>query len=137
MDGLHGVETNISDKSTEEIIKNYKSLWKIEECFRINKRDLSMRPIFHWTKKRIVSHISMIYMSFCCTKILLYELKKNGIDISLENLVSQLKLVNGSIIKETNQNKSYYIPVKISEDTRKIYEVLKVKPIDKVKRIKM
>ena len=79
----------------------------------------------------------MIYMSFCCTKKLLYELKKNGIDISLENLVSQLKLVNRSIIKETNQNKSYYIPVKISEDTRKIYEVLKVKPIDKVKRIKM
>jgi len=42
-DGLMGVITNITDYSYENILKHYRSLWQVEESFRINKHDLSVK----------------------------------------------------------------------------------------------
>ena len=51
-DGLHGV-TNAPEADTNTILAHYRGLWAIEESFRIQKHDLKVRPIFHWTESRI------------------------------------------------------------------------------------
>lgn len=136
-DGLHGIETNIKDVNIEEAIKNYKNLWIIEESFRINKNDLSIRPIFHWTEKRIKSHICILFMTFCCVRSTLYILEKSGIKTSLEVLKDNLLKVNGSILYEANNDKSYYLPTEISQEIKSIYSCLNLKPIEKIKRLKL
>ena len=38
-------------------------LTEIESCFRINKHDLKIRPVFYWKQKRVRAHILVCYMA--------------------------------------------------------------------------
>jgi transposase len=58
-DGIHGIITNIKDKSASEILSHYKRLWQVEETFRISKTDLKIRPIYHDSAQRIKAHIAL------------------------------------------------------------------------------
>ncbi|MCX6089880.1 MAG: IS1634 family transposase [Candidatus Atribacteria bacterium] len=52
-DGYYGIETSEKNLSPQEVIKAYHTLWIIEESFRIMKSTREVRPIFHWTPRRI------------------------------------------------------------------------------------
>ena len=62
-DGLHGVLTD-SEEVPSKVLSMYRQLWRVEEAFRINKHDLKMRPVYHWSEKRIRAHILICYLSF-------------------------------------------------------------------------
>ncbi len=66
-DGLKGYVTN-TDLSADEVIQNYKNLWKIEYAFRISKTDLRIRPIFHYRKRRIEAHICISFVAYTIYK---------------------------------------------------------------------
>ncbi|WP_444544367.1 IS1634 family transposase, partial [Prevotella lacticifex] len=55
-DGLKGYITN-TDLSGEDVIKQYTGLWVVERAFRISKGNLEMRPMFHFTERRIEAHV--------------------------------------------------------------------------------
>ncbi|GHV54574.1 hypothetical protein FACS1894181_18410 [Bacteroidia bacterium] len=55
-DGLKGYITNTS-LATQTIHEEYSGLWQVERAFRITKGTLELRPMFHFTKKRIEAHI--------------------------------------------------------------------------------
>ena len=65
-DGFFGIITNTDNLSSEEIIMNYKQLWKVENSFRELKGTLKTRPMFHWTDKRILGHLVMCFLSYLC-----------------------------------------------------------------------
>ena len=67
-DGLHGFFTHISEDHSAKIMQCYRGLWQIEEAFRVNKHSLKMRPIYHWSPRRIRSHISLCYLTYAVTK---------------------------------------------------------------------
>ncbi|MHB1662032.1 MAG: IS1634 family transposase [bacterium] len=52
-DRYYAIETNELNLEPKGIINAYGHLWKIEESFRIMKTTMEVRPIFHWTEKRI------------------------------------------------------------------------------------
>lgn len=62
-DGLHGIITNITDITASDAFEHYRGLWQIEETFRLTKHDLRVRPIFHWTPKRIEAHVALCFMA--------------------------------------------------------------------------
>ena len=45
-DGIRGYVTN-SSQTASGVMASYKRLWTIEACFRLNKHDLKIHPIFH------------------------------------------------------------------------------------------
>ena len=55
-DGLKGYITN-TDLSGEDVIKQYTGLWVVERAFRISKGNLEMRPMFHFTERRIEANV--------------------------------------------------------------------------------
>ena len=62
-DGLKGYITNTGlDK--EEVIENYKNLWKIEKAFRIAKTDIRVRPVYHHKPGRIEAHICIAFVAY-------------------------------------------------------------------------
>jgi len=75
-DGLKGYVTNANLKP-EEIIENYRHLWQIEKAFRISKTDLKVRPIYHYKRKRIESHILIAFVAYTIWKELERLLEKN------------------------------------------------------------
>ena len=67
-DGLHGVVTNVRGLSIEELLERYRGLWQVEQSFRITKHDLKVRPIYHWTPRRIRAHLGIAFMAFACVR---------------------------------------------------------------------
>jgi transposase len=123
-DGLWGVVTNVKEMEVPEILDHYKGLWQIESCFRIQKHDLRIRPIFHWTPDRIRAHIAICFMAFVCQQYLLYRLGLEGHNLSVESVRNALIHVQLSVLKDSSQNKYYGVPSKINEQARCIYKVL-------------
>jgi transposase len=66
-DGLKGYITNTS-LSADTVISNYSNLWHIEKAFRMSKSDLQIRPIYHFTKRRIEAHISISFVAYTIYK---------------------------------------------------------------------
>ena len=122
-DGLHGVFTNIKDLSAEEILEQYHGLWQVEESFRIHKHDLMVRPIFHWTPKRIKAHIAIVYMAFSLIRFMQVKLRQNGIKMSAEQVRNELVHAQTSILKHKLSGEFYAIPSKPSKKIKEIYAV--------------
>jgi transposase len=77
-DGLHGVITNNTEYPAKEVIEQYHGLWQVEETFRISKHDLKIRPVFHWTPRRIRAHIGICFMALCLSRHLQYRMRVLG-----------------------------------------------------------
>ena len=63
-DGYYAIQTSEKAMTATEIIDAYHTLWKIEESFRIMKSTLEMRPVYHWTPKRIEGHFVVCFLAF-------------------------------------------------------------------------
>lgn len=85
-DGLKGYITN-TKLSKDEIIENYKQLWKIEKAFRISKTDLRIRPIYHRLKHRIEAHICIAFCAYKIYKELERQLLEKQTGLSAEKAI--------------------------------------------------
>ncbi len=129
-DGLHGVLTNIKDQTTVEVLKQYKGLWQVEETFRISKHDLSMRPIFHWTPRRIKSHIALCFMALVCVRMAEYRVALQYKKLSPQAIKTALLGLQVSILKDHTTNKVYALPSKATQDAKKMYQIMGLKWTD-------
>lgn len=123
-DGLHGILTNIKDQTTVEVLKQYKGLWQVEETFRISKHDLSMRPIFHWTPRRIKSHIALCFMALVCVRMAEYRIALQYKKLSPGAIKTALLGLQISILKDHTTNNVYALPSKATQDAKKIYQIM-------------
>lgn len=85
-DGLKGYITNTA-LSPQEIMDNYKHLWKIEKAFRISKTDLRIRPIYHRLRHRIEAHLSIAFCAYKIYKELERRLENEGAKLSPEKVI--------------------------------------------------
>ena len=129
-DGLHGVITNVDNLSPQEIVQHYHGLWQIEECFRISKHDMRVRPIFHWTPRRIKAHIAICFISLVCIRTLEHRVALQYKKLSPEKICNELLHAQVSILRHQKTNASYGLPSKITQDLKKIYQVLAKKRRD-------
>ncbi len=63
IDGLKGYVTN-SSIPDGDVIENYRNLHFIERAFRMNKTDLSIRPIYHRLFNRIEAHVCICFTAY-------------------------------------------------------------------------
>ena len=88
-DGFLAISTNNKTLGTTDALDQYKQLFKIEHSFRTFKSHLEIRPMFHWTDKRIEGHICLCYMAFTMQHWLLQKLKNLPIPIT-EAIIRQM-----------------------------------------------
>jgi transposase len=123
-DGLHGMITNRKDIPAADIISQYHGLWQIEESFRITKHDLRIRPIYHWTPRRVKAHIAICFMALTCVRHLEYRVARQYKKLSPEVIRNDLLHIQLSILKDIKNNRYYALPSSLSEHTRNIYKVV-------------
>lgn len=92
-DGLKGYQTNDISLSKKDVIENYRQLWKIEKAFRISKRDLKIRPIYHRKQKRIEAHICLSFAAYKVYKELERLLYEKKASISAEKAIDIAKTI--------------------------------------------
>jgi hypothetical protein len=124
-DGLHAVITNQSSCDIS-VYDSYRRLWVIEESFRINKHNLKMRPIYHFTPHRIQAHILICYMVFTLIRHLQFRLQQTEQGMSVNRIIDAVKDIQASILVDwVNQNK-YRMLSPLTEDGEVIYKTLEI-----------
>lgn len=91
-DGLKGYITN-TDVDAEQVITQYHGLWVVERAFRISKGTLEMRPIFHFTERRIEAHICICFIAYKVYKELERLIAINNIGMSVDKVLDAAKTI--------------------------------------------
>jgi transposase len=105
-DGILAITTNTTTLSATEILENYKQLYKIEHTFRSFKGHLEMRPMFHWTDKRIEGHICLCYIAYTLLNYVLQKANQKKIILTEAILRKQLDHMQVSLLQH-NDNEVY------------------------------
>lgn len=91
-DGWKSYVTN-TECTPSEVIDLYKGLWVVERAFRISKGTLEMRPVFHFTEKRIESHVCICFVAYKLYKELERTIAVMGLDLSVDEVLDIAKTV--------------------------------------------
>ena len=91
-DGLKGYITNTT-LAANLIYEQYSGLWQIERAFRITKGTLELRPMFHFTKKRIEAHVCICFVAYKVYKELERILKTSNINLSVDSVLNIAKTI--------------------------------------------
>lgn len=125
-DGLHGVVTNAKKLSNQDILSQYNNLWNIENAFRITKHDLKVRPVFHWKPSRVKAHLAISFTAYALVKYLEYRVKIQYKKLSPEKIRQSLIRVQTSILYDKVKKIRYGLPSMVSQNARKIYQILNI-----------
>ena len=104
-DGLKGYITN-AELPAEEIYAAYKHLWRIERAFRVAKSKLEIRPIFHFTRKRIEAHVCICFIALKVYKELERRLTIAKIPVSVDKALFIAKTITTIKIKMKKSGKA-------------------------------
>ena len=125
-DGFFGIQTNLASINPNEILNTYRGLWQVEQTFRIAKSNLEIRPVFHYNTKRIKAHFLICYMSLALIRYVEFQLRKQAVDTTIEQL--HLLLAQMRITKIQHADKNTYV---LLEDPPPelipIYQALRIK----------
>lgn len=100
-DGWKGYITN-TDLDAKECIAQYHGLWVVERSFRISKGTLEMRPIFHFTERRIEAHICLCFVALKVYKELERLINNADFGLSADKTLDIAKTLSTVTIKLPN-----------------------------------
>ena len=125
-DGLKGIITNNTTLSNEELIHQYTNLWQVEESFRITKHDLKIRPIYHWKPSRVKAHLAISFIAYTLVRHLEYRVRLQYKKLSPQKIRNILLSIQSSILYDTQTDKKFSMPSKVSQDAKKIYKLMEI-----------
>lgn len=88
-DGKYLLRTNTS-LSPGEVATAYKSLWQVERAFRELKSGLELRPVYHWTEKRIRGHVIVCFLALVLEMALRRKVREMGKEVRYHDLLLHL-----------------------------------------------
>lgn len=147
-DGFFGVVTNIKDMSAGEIVKNYKSLWIIEDAFGEIKGNLKARPVFHWSDRNIVGHLTMCFLAYLCEALMTKALREKNLMLESraikEEIIEPRPLTVVEAMRELQEVRAIPVQIKsttmwvrtdIAGNAAKLFAAIGLKPPPKILRI--
>lgn len=75
-DGLNVLITSEVGMSDDEMLASYRSLSRIEDCFKVMKSTFDARPIYVWTEPHIKAHFLVCFVSLTIMRLLEHKLNK-------------------------------------------------------------
>jgi len=104
-DGFKGYITN-TELSASNVYKQYSELWQVERAFRVTKGVLELRPMFHFTRKRIEAHVCICFVSYKVYKELERILKIRNIKLSVDKVLAIAKTITTIKVKLQESNET-------------------------------
>jgi transposase len=130
IDGKLIVETTQLDMPAQEVIARYKELQIVERGFQCLKSSLKLRPVYHWTERRIRAHV------FICVLALQVEramtLRLHGLKISTQTALEKLRQIKAGHAR-VNSVKTPVITT-LTEEQKTIYRQLNL-PFPKITQL--
>ena len=88
--GCYLLRTNVTDWSDEDLWKAYIQLTEAEAAFRVHKSDLSIRPIWHQKKDRVLAHIFVCFLAYVLWKTLAALCHRAGLGDEPRRVLNEL-----------------------------------------------
>lgn len=89
-EGAYVLRSNVTQWSDEKLWKAYIQLSQAEAAFRIQKDQLSIRPIWHQREDRVKAHILVCFLAFVLWKTLELWQQRSGLGNSPRTLLEEL-----------------------------------------------
>ena len=105
-DGLKGYVTN-TELDAKDAVAEYKGLWVVERAFRVGKGTLEMRPMFHFTERRIEAHVCICFVAYKVYKELERIIALADIKLSVDKVLDIAKTIT-TIRVNMPQNHDFY-----------------------------
>lgn len=144
-DGFFGIVTNIRDLKAGDIVANYKTLWEVEDAFGELKGTLKARPVFHWSDKRIVGHLTLCFMAYLCESLMTKALRGKGFALESpaigKRIVEPRPLTVAEAMRELNdvravpvtlRGKTIWLRTDITGNANKLLAAIGRKPPPKI-----
>ena len=91
LDGIYVLVSNDEELPTHEIVSAYRQLHEVEDAFRVLKSLVKLRPIYHWTKKRVESHVFICVLSYLLAKVMEKKLREAGLEMTAARALGHLE----------------------------------------------
>ena len=104
-DGYYAIVTSELNMPNEEILDTYRSLWRIEESFKITKTELKTRPVHVSTKEHIEAHFLTCFIALLLIRLL--QLSTDN-KYSTRVLVDEMNKITGTYLDKNYYMLDYY-----------------------------
>ena len=76
--GRYVITTSLDQKtaSTAQVVAHYKALQSVERRFRVLKDFLALRPVFHYTEKRVRGHVAICVLAAVIEAVMALDLAR-------------------------------------------------------------
>ena len=81
-------------KAPKQLWTWYVQLTQAEECFRISKSDLHLRPVFHQKTQRVDAHILVCFLTLAMWRALEMWMKSKGLGNCARQLIKEVATVH-------------------------------------------
>lgn len=95
-EGCYVLRSNILDWSAEDLWRTYVQLTEAEAAFRIQKSDLSLRPIWHQRADRVQAHILVCFLAYVLWKTLEQWQRRAGLGQSPRTILEELRRIQST-----------------------------------------
>lgn len=73
-----------------ELWKTYMGLTQIEDCFRVQKHDLTLRPVYHRKEERTKAHILVCFLALVLWRTLQQWMAGSGLGAAPRKLLEEM-----------------------------------------------
>ena len=91
--GAYLLRTNCTEKDPARLWRHYIHLTQAEECFRISKSDLNLRPVFHQKEPRVEAHILVCFLTLSLWRALEMWMHGKGLGNCARQLLKEVATV--------------------------------------------
>ena len=103
-EGCYMLRSNIANGDAQQLWQAYIQLTEAEAAFRIQKNDLSIRPIWHQKMERVQAHILVCFLAYVLWKMIGQMCKRAGLGNEPRKVldeIAQIKVVD--VVMPTKQ----------------------------------
>lgn len=124
-DGLHALAVAKSSQlSNAAALAQYRNLYRIEEAFRVSKSYFEIRPMFHWTPRRIEAHVLVCFISLFLERYLESVLRSQKKLLTPDRIRHALQGAHSIHFQDTITGRCGVMESTLSKDAREIFEAL-------------
>jgi len=95
-EGCYVLRTNVRDWDVETLWRTYVQLSQAEAAFRIQKSELSVRPVWHQKTDRVLAHILVCFLGYVLWKTLEQWQSRAGLGNSPRTILEELHSIQST-----------------------------------------
>lgn len=95
-EGCYILRTNVTGWTPEELWRTYIQLTDAEAAFRIQKSDLSIRPVWHQKADRVKAHVFVCFLAYVLWKTLETWQGRAGLGHSPRTILEELRAIQSA-----------------------------------------